>query len=70
MSNLDFVFTIWLLGLTVYVVRFFGGMLYTMRIRSNAIPVENGRWYMNVLTGCACKINLKKPVEFAESGEY
>lgn len=66
-KNVDYVFTIWLLGLSFFIIRFMGGMILMTRTRKHASLIENSRW--NEYIDKLCKrINLKKRIELGESG--
>jgi bla regulator protein blaR1 len=66
-ANVEYVFTLWLLGLSFFVIRFLGGLLLMTRTRNNARIIEESKWneYIDIL--CE-RINLKKKVAFGESG--
>lgn len=66
-NYVDYIFTLWLLGLSFFVIRFMGGILLMTRTRKNASLIEESRWNEYIDKLCR-KINLKKKVELGESG--
>jgi beta-lactamase regulating signal transducer with metallopeptidase domain len=66
-NNVNYIFTLWLLGLSFFVIRFMGGMLLMMRTRKNANMIEESGWN-NYIDKLCRKINLRKKVEMGESG--
>lgn len=65
-QNIPILVVIWLVGLLFFSLRFFGGLLYTYRMRSRSQKIADGE-LNNVLKQISQKIGLKSTVQIKET---